>query len=235
VEVCYAVTPDCAEVAQRFYGIPRAKLKQQSLGTDTDLFHPVTSDRDRGERAQLRRQLGFAEDDIVCIYTGRFTEEKNPLLLAKAIEVLAQRGASFKGLFIGNGVQASEIDRSARISVLPFMTHRDLARHYRAADIAVWPRQESISHLDAAATGLPVVLSNRVGEPARVVGNGKMYAEGSLDSLVDVLWELASADERQALGAAGRRKMVEGFSWKRFAESLETDFLAALGGAKRAV
>ncbi len=227
-ESCYAVTPDCAEVAARYYGVPERKLKLQSLGTDTDLFHPVESDDDRRDRTELRAQLGYSEADIVCIYTGRFTREKNPLLLANAIDTLARDDPRFHGLFVGNGVQLSEIRSLKNVSVSPFMTHRELARHYRAADIAVWPRQESMSMLDAAASGVPVVASSTVGEPSRVVGNGKLYEENQLESLISVLRSFESISERRVFGTAGRQKMVDRFSWRAFGRAIERDFLAAV-------
>jgi glycosyltransferase involved in cell wall biosynthesis len=108
------------------------------------------------------------------------------------------------------------------------MKHRDLAEHYRASDVAVWPTQESMSMLDAAASGIPIVVSNAVGEKERVNGNGRMYVENDATSMVEALVSLASREERQSLGAAGRRKMLAGFNWKRYAQSLEADYHEAL-------
>lgn len=230
VEKCYAVTPDCGEVAVRFYGVPRSKIRFLSLGTDTDTFHPPENEHDRMGRSQLRHELGFTADDIVCIYTGRFSEEKNPLVLARAIDALAGNGGGFKALFIGDGAQRESIARCRNTKILSFMTHRDLARHYRVADIAVWPRMESMSMLDAAASGIPVVVSDRIGEPRRVEGNGLTYQENVVSSLVDVLRRLGSPEERRSKGAVGRRKMLDGFSWTRFARVLEADFRAATHG-----
>src|SRR5439155_8113458 len=108
VELCYAVTPDCGEVAARFYGVPRSKLKLLSLGTDTDVFHPAESAPDQAARGALRTSLGFGDQDIVCVYTGRFSNAKNPLVLAKAIDALFDTKPTFKGLFIGDGSQKCE-------------------------------------------------------------------------------------------------------------------------------
>jgi glycosyltransferase involved in cell wall biosynthesis len=228
VERCYAIAPDCAEVAARFYGVPRRKLKVQSLGADTELFHPVESAPDADARAALRRQLGFREDDIVCVYSGRFSRDKNPLVLARAIAALADRDPRFKGLFIGDGVQQDEIRACRHVTTVSFMTHRALAGHYRAADIAVWPTQESMSMLDAASSGLPIVVSNAIGEMDRVTGNGLTYVQEDVDSLVQALLALAPAAKREALGRAGRRKMLNGFNWKRYARELEADYHQAL-------
>ena len=233
MEKCYAVTPDCGEVAARFYGVPRSKMKFLSLGADTETFHPAENESERNARRQLRESFGYSDDDIVCVYTGRFTPAKNPLLLAKAIDSLSEKDPRFKGLFIGNGIQKAEISACRNVTVVPFMTHRKLAEHYRAADIGVWPREESMSMIDAAASGVPVVVSNRIGEPQRVAGNGRMYEENDVKSLVEVLRSLASSDERLALGTEGRRKMLAGFSWSEFARTVEADFLTSVSAGVR--
>lgn len=88
--------------------------------------------------------------------------------------------------------------------------------------------------LDAASSGLPLVVSNRIGERERVTGNGEMYEQDSMTSLItDALRRLANAEVRRAYGAEGRRKMLEGFSWMRSARSFESDFLAVLDRGHR--
>ena len=228
VEKCYAIAPDCVEVAARFYGVPRAKLRLHSLGADTDLFHPVHSADDAASRLNLRRSLGFADEDVVCVYSGRFSSDKNPLLLARAIDALSDSEPRFKGLFIGDGVQKSEIAACRNVAVVSFMKQRSLAEHYRAADIAVWPTQESMSMLDAAATGIPIVVSDTIGETDRVTGNGRMYRENDVSSLTTALISLASRQERETLGRAGRAKMLDGFNWTRYAKLVEADYQEAL-------
>ena len=233
MELCYAVTPDCGEVAMRFYGVPKEKVRYLSLGSDTDTFHPIDGEAEQKERAALRARLGYTDDDIVCVYTGRFNDDKNPLVLAKAIDKMSETPANarYKGLFIGHGAQKPAIAACRNVQVVPFMTHRDLAAHYRAADIGVWPRRESMSMIDAASSGVPLVVNHTIGEPARVEGNGLMYQENDVEDLIRVLDSLRDAAMRQKLGAEGRRKMMQGFSWPAFAKTVEADFYAALDKA----
>lgn len=228
MEKCYAVTPDCGEVAERFYGVPHAKIRHQSLGTDTERFRPAETAAERAARRDFRASLGAGDGDILCVYTGRFSKEKNPLLLADAITILNQDDDRFKALFVGDGIQKKEIESHANTRIVPFMTNAELARHYQAADIAVWPRQESMSMLDAASSGIPVIVSNRIGEPARVEGNGKLYDENSAESLAEVIRSFASPDERKKYGDVGRKRMVDQFSWIRFAKFVEADFLESV-------
>lgn len=228
VERCYAVTPDCGDVARRFYGVPASKLELLSLGADTETFHPIETDADRARRDELRSQLGFGPDDVVCVYSGRFTEAKNPLVLAQAVDRLSATDGRFKSLFVGNGVQRDAIVACRSATVVPFMTHQRLAELYRAADIAVWPRQESISQIDAAASGLPVIVSDRIGETDRVAGNGAVYEQDNVEQLAETIRALSDPATRRSLGAEGRRKMLAGFNWSTFARTIEADFRAAL-------
>jgi len=232
VNTCYAIAPDCVEVATRFYGVPLSKVKMQSLGADTDLFRPCELTEDVAARQRLRARLGFENDDVVCVYSGRFSEEKNPLLLARAIDRLADARPRLRGLFIGQGVQQERIAACRNVVIVPFMQHRELAEHYRAADIAVWPTQESMSMLDAAACGLPLVVSDTVGEMDRVTGNGLVYRENDVASMADKLTSLTDASKRRAMGAVGRSKMVAGYSWIRSAKLVEADYIAALTSRK---
>ena len=58
-ELCYAPTSDCGEIAWRFFGVQRHKVRVVHLGVDTDVFHPLQDDHERAERAATRSQLGF--------------------------------------------------------------------------------------------------------------------------------------------------------------------------------
>jgi glycosyltransferase involved in cell wall biosynthesis len=227
VEKCYVIAPDCAYVAQKFYGVPKSKIRLQSLGTDTDLFRPATTAADLTQRNACRWALGYNDTDIVCVYTGRFTKDKNPLLLAKAIDFLSVKDARFHGLFIGEGAQREAIEATRNSKVEPFMTHNKLAEFYRAADVAVWPTQESMSMLDAAASGLPLIVSRNIGEYDRVDGNGRVFEENSVEDLIGVLGSFASKAVRLQYGLAGTAKMANKYSWLSVARAYEFDYLAA--------
>ena len=225
---CYAVTPDCAEVAQRYYGIPARKIAVVPIGTDTILFRPPVPDEDDASAREVRSKLGFEESDIACIYTGRMSSGKNPLLLAKAIGHLRAASGSYVGLFVGEGAQADEIRSMPGCIVRPFARHRELAEYYRSADIGVWPFQESMSMLDAAASGLPVVANDCLGERERVDGNGLFYRQGDLGDLVRTLQELRSPEVRRILGEAGVAKMNKRYSWTWIAEQRIRDYTEAI-------
>jgi len=215
---CFPSAPDCADVAARFLGVPRKLMEISPLGVDTELFGPIATEAQLRDRAELRQRLGFSDDEIVCVYSGRFTEDKNPAVLAAAIQKLQEMGEPFRGLFVGNGVQADFI-RGCRGCVLhPFVLVSELARYFRASDIGVWPTQESMSMLDAAACGLPIVVNDTVKVLERIEGNGLSYRLEDVGDLVRVLLQLRSETTRKRMGQRGAEKMLTQFSWRALAE-----------------
>jgi glycosyltransferase involved in cell wall biosynthesis len=217
---CYGATNDCSVVAE-FMGVPKRKIVTVPLGVDADIFHPI---RDPRLRTAERARLGVADDEILCVYTGRFTSDKNPLLLAQAVEKLRGEGLPFKALFVGDGAQKDAIQACRGAILGPFVPFQELVRPYWAADIGVWPTQESTSMIDAAACGLPIVVNDTLQATERINGNGLQYRLNDCADLVRVLRGLANKDERLRLGHTGATRMAEEFSWKAIARQRLADY-----------
>jgi glycosyltransferase involved in cell wall biosynthesis len=231
---CYAISPDAADIAVRFQGIPPEKVEVRPLGMDDEVFRPLGEGDSPAARERLRAELGFSDDEVVCIYTGRLTagpHGKNPLCLADAVAKLAAAGEPYRALFVGGGDRGyvEEIASRPGTVVRPFVGYRDLAAYYWAADVGVWPRQESTSQVDAAACGLPLVLSDRVQVRERVEGSGLTYREDDSDDLARALLELSDGELRRRLGATGAKRMHERYGWSKLARDRVADYAAALG------
>ena len=219
VEKCFAISPDCLDVANTNYAIPKDKLVLLPLGTDTKTFHPCNSKNEKANRLKLRQSFGVNENEILVVYSGRFTSNKDPLILAKAINIIQKNNTRYKALFVGSGEQADEISVLNGCKIINFQTQNDLANIYRAADIAVWPREESMSMLDAAASGLPLIVSDQMGEQDRIIGNGLTYKDRNINSLVSSLLKLSDISIRIKFGNFGRNKMITSFSWMKHAKT----------------
>src|SRR5207247_669554 len=100
------------------------------------------------------------------------TEEKNPLLLARAVAELRAQGEQYRAVFFGDGVQREAIAHADGAVVRPFVHYSQLGDLYRAADIGVWPTQESTSMIDAAACGTAIIVNDTIAAVERVEGNG---------------------------------------------------------------
>lgn len=229
-EKCYAATTDCADVATRFFGVQTKKIDVAPLGVDTDLLSPVSTPEQRQNRIAMRERLGVRPEETLFIYTGQFSAAKNPLLLAGAVESMRARGAKARGLFLGDGSQRDSIAKYSSSVVLPFVPHRELVDYYRAADVGVWPTQESTSMLDAAACGLPVVVNDTLRATERIDGNGLTYELNDQASLERVLSGLLDSAARQRLGEVGARRMAEQFSWHALVRRRVADYRESLAG-----
>jgi glycosyltransferase involved in cell wall biosynthesis len=232
IERCYAATEDCAQVAIGFYGAPRRKVSVVPLGVDTENFHPLRTADDHRRRVAIRAKLGFADGDVVCVYTGQFSEAKNPVILARAIATLRAGGVGVRGLFIGDGTQNGELSRYDGCTVLPFMPHRELPPYYRAAEIGVWPTQESMSMLDAAACGLPIIVNDTLLARERIDGNGITYRLNDSADLAEKIKSLMDPAVRRELGTVGAGRMVRLFSWTNIAKGRLADYESAASSRK---
>jgi glycosyltransferase involved in cell wall biosynthesis len=227
-EKCYAVTSDCRDIAVKYFGVQSSKVEIMHLGVDTDYFRPADIPDLIQERQNTRKELGLPKDAILCIYTGKFTEEKNPLILAKAIRYLKEKGEPFFGIFIGDGFQRDAIQSHDSCIVLPFMPFHKLPMYYRASDIAIWPTNESTSMLDAAACGLPLIVSDGIVYRDHVEGNGLVYRMNDIKDLIGKLQYLRDPGLREELGKIGAKKMKSSFSWDGIAKKRYNDYVSAL-------
>ncbi len=221
---CYPATIDALDIAVKYYGIPKSKTQLASLGVDTDFFCPQTNEESKEFRVAKRKELGISDEEILCIYTGRFTEGKNPMCLAKAIETLVEKGEPYKALFMGNGPQLEEIAKMKGCIVHKFEPYHTLPKYYGIAEIGVWPKQESTSMIDAAACGLPIVISNKVLATERVEGNGLTYIENDSEDLANKLLKLKDATLRKQLGDVGVEKIQKKYSWDKIAKEIVMDY-----------
>lgn len=225
IKLCYPISIDSADIAYKYFKIPQNKIKIQSLGVDTELFCPPTTEKQLKNRDTNRQKWGFAKDDIVCIYTGRFTY-KGADILARAINHLHENGETkFKGFFVGSGEKEDieTIKNCKGCTIHNFVPALELPNFYQAADIAVWPKQESTSQLDAASSGLPLILGNTITVKERVDGNGLLYEEDNFVNLADKIKSLKSKELRDKMGGIGVENMQK-LSWDNITKERIKDY-----------
>ncbi|MEZ4938240.1 MAG: glycosyltransferase family 4 protein [Crocinitomicaceae bacterium] len=213
---CYPSTIDASYIAENYFGIQKHKLEVSPLGYDAELFAP---DHDLTKKKDFKKKLGFTEHDFICIYTGRMMKDKNPLLLAQAIDWINQNtDHKVQGVFIGEGEQKEAIKNTKNVLVLDFMSHTELPAYYQFLDVGVWPTQESTSMIDAAACGLPIIVSDQLKAIERVEGNGLQYKEGDFVDLAKKIIQLKeNSDLYKQLSEYGAQKMRSTFSWDAIA------------------
>jgi UDP-glucose:(heptosyl)LPS alpha-1,3-glucosyltransferase len=132
---------------------------------DLERFHP----RNRAaHRTRALGEVGLSPDGFVLLFVGSGFERKG---LATAIAALAALGdPSSHLLVVGKGATAPYRDQALRLGVERQVrwlgVRTDPERWYASADALVLPtRYEPFgnAHLEALASGVPVIASNRAG------------------------------------------------------------------------
>jgi len=186
-------------------------------GLDLQSFRPGRP------RAEVRRSLGYDEQDLVAVSVGRLVDFKRFDLLLDAVAHLRPRLASLRCLIVGDGPATEALRRRAGSDELSgavsFAGERgDVADLLQAADVFVMTSAvESFGRvlIEAMATSLPVVAPDAGGAAEVVVDGltGLLVTPGRADALAAGLERVCDdAALRQRLGAAGRRRVEQEYS-----------------------
>lgn len=134
---------------------------------------------------QDRKSFGLAEDDFVIVFSGRLIEEKGIRQLLLAMQELKDypdiKLMIVGGSFYGNGIEESPFiqELQALVSSLEdrviftgFKPYREIPSLLTLADIAalpsIWDEPLGLTCIEAMATGLPVITTNKGGIPETV-------------------------------------------------------------------
>lgn len=159
-------------------GVPKNLCPFISFGSDLLLFHP-----DKNVKKSMREKYGIGNQGFVVLYAGKLDEYKGGLLLANAIRdrICTEKEVTF--VIVGNtvGEYGNEVERvfsESENRILRFKTqvYTSLAQYYQMSDIALFPKQCSLSFYDVQACGLPVILEkNTLNETRLNYQNGLSF------------------------------------------------------------
>jgi len=171
-----------------------------------------------GERAdELRASLGPSED-VTVLTVARLAPEKGIDLLLSAAA-----NASFSVVVLGEGPERARLERLAgELDVRATFTSKpwdEVVDAYAAADVfALLSTHEpwGVVVNEAAACGLPLVLSDRVGAARDLLRdgeNGFLVPAGDVDAAADALRRLAGDGDLRARMGERSRELARGFGY----------------------
>jgi alpha-1,6-mannosyltransferase len=187
-----------------------------NLGVDTTIFKP-------GPRNEERRAiLGVDPDQILLLYVGRLSGDKNLMALARAFLILDDAAPRRYHLhLIGEGRLSAALADFSRgrpnVSMQPFVANsRELAENYLAADLFVHPGMSEtfgLVTLEAQACGLPVI-GIRGTFMDRLAFNGVSYwaDSGSPEAMADAIGSVSTSPLR-AMGLIAAQTAHQQFGW----------------------
>ncbi|RMH60195.1 MAG: glycosyltransferase [Calditrichaeota bacterium] len=232
-----SVSAILARNLERTIGLPENAFDTIMNGVDTDRFKP-----DEQSRAEVRAELGLADDDVLIGTVGRTIKVKNHPLMIEAGRLLKEKKLPFKMVIVGDSPMYNireELERRIKDYQLEdrvfFTGNRDdVNRVMNAFDIFVLPSlSEGCSNViqEAMATGLPVIASRVGGNPELVQEdeNGYMFINDDAADFAEKLEILITdASRRKAFGKRSRQKALDRFSLEGMVHAYESYYEKAL-------
>src|SRR3989344_4150214 len=222
VDKFIAVQEQTKDVMVKYFGIKK-HIDIIPLGTDIESFRFGNK-----ERLALRKNYQIQEKDFAILYTGKLIEAKGVDLLFNAFNKLASNIQNIKMLVVGDGTDnykksclklvAEKYQKN--VIFIPFQPKEQLYKYYSAADVAVWPLQESTSMNDAAACELPFIANDELGDKTRIsYNNALLYRKGDTTDLYKKIQYLYNDQSlRKKMGKNGRKLAEEKLSWREIAK-----------------
>jgi phosphatidylinositol alpha-1,6-mannosyltransferase len=213
---------------------PRAALERLAPGVDTDRFEP-----DSVTRAVMRARYGLGSRPvIVCV--SRLVPRKGQDMLIRALPAIRQRIDGATLVIVGGGPYRSTLDKlvhefgvAEHVVFTGGVPGEELPAHHAMADVFAMPCRTrgsgldveglGIVYLEASSTGVPVVAGRSGGAPESVRdGVTGLVVDGcDVGAIAAAVGDvLADPDRAAAMGAAGRRWVVDNWQWNAKARRL---------------
>jgi glycosyltransferase involved in cell wall biosynthesis len=223
-----------------YNGIPLASI---------NAFRAVQS-RDR-----VRAELGYTADDILLVHMGTVCSRKGQLVTSKAFSRLVRDvdpgpGKSFKLLMVGaRYIRQHEIEyieackevlqESGALEATTILdVKKNVLPYYLSADIVLCPSLNEVLPLvicEAMAFERPVIATKIDGIPEAMTDGveGLLIEPDSPDALFGAVRSLVTDPaKRSGMGAAGRRRVLDQFSFqtmsKHYRETIRVDISGEL-------
>lgn len=218
-------------------GLPLEHIRVIKNGIETEKFEEP---RDRNALAELLKR--DITDRVILLTAGRLAKRKGVAWFIR--HVLPRLDASLLYVVAGSGPDQANIETAIvesgmgdRVIMLGRVGDSELKLLFNSSDIFIQPNIPvpgdtegfGLTPLEAAATGLPVVVSDLEGlKDAFMQGeNGILVRPEDSDGFIRALNELAeNTDERRRFGDHAARYVENHFHWKvianQYVETLQT-------------
>lgn len=219
------------------YGMPASRLFPARYCVDNDYFQRKAEEL-APSRGEIRVRFGITDNAPVILFSGKFIEKKQPLLLIEAFAKVYKQTPCWL-LMVGDGPLRQPMEDLIRQSQIPnvilpgFLNQSEIPRAYTAADIFVLPSKYmetwGLVVNEAMNFSLPVVVTDKVGCASDLVRegwNGFVVDHQRVDALAETIGTLVK--DREMRQSLGRRSydMISNYSIKACADDIVAACLA---------
>ena len=173
----------CSEIAGRYLfgnkAFDQGEVKIIHNAIDVDKFK-----FDEAARKKLRQEFGIKDSTVVIGHVGRFVQQKNHTFLVDVFKEYHKKNPDSKLLLVGSGPLEDEIKKKVERldledSVLFLGQRDDINKLYSVMDVFCLPSLYEglpVVGIEAQATGLPTIFSNRISKEVIVSSYAKIVS-----------------------------------------------------------
>jgi len=185
----------------------------------------------------FRRARGFADDDKIALFIGRLHATKGLDFLLRCVAALHRDDPTWRLVIVGvdNGMLetvqslARDLNIASRLTFTGPLFGRDRFEIMVDADVFVITpnifEETSQASIEAAATGLPVVVTEQADIPFLEAAGGGFVVPRTESAVITALRSIVTSREHaRSTGVRARQLMFERFTWDAVARQLEGIF-----------
>ncbi len=157
-------------------------VKVISNGINTAVLNPHNAN---AQREKSRRKLGVQKNEVVFLFVGRITEEKNVDVVVKAFNKINAAYPNTKLLIVGDGPAFTQLEQlvskmkaKKNITLVGQVNHSEMLGYYAACDWQVTAstfETQGLGILEGMACGKPCIGANALAIPETVKNNVTGY------------------------------------------------------------
>lgn len=210
------------------HGLPAEKVCTYPRGVDIEKFSPEK----RSARFRVRHRIA---DKTAALYAGRLSKEKDLDVLCRAFRRLHIKHPQTALVVVGDGPYRQEMEEALSGTCTVFtgyLSGEALSEAFASCDFLVFPSTTDTFGnvvLEAQASGIPVVVSDRGGPRENVIPGrtGWIFSGRDEESLLERMeWMCLNGERRREMGRQARRSM-ETRSFQRAFQAMWELFQAA--------
>ena len=226
-----------SEIAKALSTKAKSRLVKIAPGIDTDHFAP-----DSGS-IQLRRELGLIDKKVI-VSVGRLVHRKGQDFLIQSLPAILEKHPTAHILMVGEGPYRKDLTKmveklklSQSVTFIGRIQYKDLPRYICAGDIFAMPSRSRLAgleveglgivYLEASSCALPVVAGRSGGAPDAVEeGITGFSVDGTSTAEISsaIIKLLDDPVKAKAMGAAGRRWIIEKWRWEIWSKQFNALF-----------
>jgi glycosyltransferase involved in cell wall biosynthesis len=211
LELVVTVSESSRQDIVREMGVPSERLRIVPVGVDHDVFRP---------RADVTRRPGR-----LMVTSSSDAPMKGLLPLLEAV-ARVRREREIELFIIGRPEPGGRVDQAIDewelrdvVTTISGVSDEEMARHYAEAEVAIVPSLYegfSLPAIEAMACGTPLIATTGGAIPEVVGEEGALLVPpNNPDALAGAIQHaLGDSDLRRRLGEAGRRRVMERYTWR---------------------